>query len=253
MQSEMKKEGTMKIIKAKDYVDMSRKAANVVSAQVILKSNAVLGLATGATVLGTYEQLVKWYQKGDIDFSFVKTVNLDEYIGLSSRNQQSYRQYMEVNFFRDINVLPQNTHLPNGMAKDLEEECRRYDQLIEFLGGIDLQLLGLGHNGHIGFNEPDQAFEKQTHCVELKESTIQANTHFFEVESAVPKRALTMGIKSIMQANRILLCVSGTQKSLVLKQVLTGPVTPSVPGSILQMHPNLTVVADEEALSWYQG
>ncbi|WP_206459034.1 glucosamine-6-phosphate deaminase [Anaerovorax sp. IOR16] len=243
----------MRIIKAKDYVDMSRKAANVISAQVILKSNAVLGLATGSTVLGTYDQLVEWYQKGDIDFSCVRTVNLDEYIGLSEQAEQSYRHYMEVNFFHKINITSTNTHLPNGMATNLDEECKRYDRLIESLGGIDLQLLGLGHNGHIGFNEPNEAFEKLTHCVELKESTIQANTRFFEDETSVPRRALTMGIKSIMQAKRILLCVSGVQKASVLQQVLTGPVTPAVPGSILQMHPNLTVVADEEALSWYQG
>lgn len=238
----------MRIIKAKDYKDMSRKAANVISAQVILKSNCVLGLATGTTVLGIYEQLIDWYQKGDIDFSNVKSVNLDEYVGLSSGNEQSYRYYMNSNFFRHINICLENTHFPNGLATDLEEECRKYDRLIEALGGIDLQLLGLGHNGHIGFNEPDEAFEKLTHHVKLNESTRQANARFFEKEEKVPKFAITMGIKSIMQAKRIVLCVSGAKKADILKQVLTGPVTPARPGSILQMHPNLTVIADEDAL-----
>lgn len=242
-------EENMKIIKAKSYSDMSRKAANVLSAQVILKSNCVLGLATGATVLGIYQQLIDWYQKGDIDFSGVRTVNLDEYVGLPKEHEQSYRHYMDVNFFRQINIELKNTNLPNGMAENIEEECRRYDKLIESLGGIDLQLLGLGHNGHIGFNEPDEAFEKMTHCVQLKETTRKANARFFESEDQVPEKAITMGIKSIMQAKRIVLCVSGSHKAQILKQVLTGPVTPALPGSILQMHPNLTVVADEEALT----
>jgi glucosamine-6-phosphate deaminase len=239
----------MRIIKAKSYGDMSRKAANVLSAQVILKSNCVLGLATGATALGIYKQLIEWYQKGDIDFTGVHTVNLDEYVGLPGDHEQSYRHYMDANFFQHINIKLWNTHLPDGMTENVEEECHKYDALIEALGGIDLQLLGLGHNGHIGFNEPDEAFEKLTHCVQLKEITRKANARFFENEEQVPGEAITMGIKSIMQAKRIVLCVSGAHKAEVLKQVLTGPVTPALPGSILQMHPNLTVVADEEALS----
>ena len=230
-----------------NYKDMSRKAANVISAQVILKSNCVLGLATGATVLGIYEQLIDWYNKGDVDFSCVSSVNLDEYVGLSVENVQSYRHFMNDNFFDHVNILPEYIHLPNGLAKNLNEECRRYDVLIEKLGGIDLQLLGLGHNGHIGFNEPDEAFEKLTHCVQLKDSTRKANARFFEKDEQVPKYAITMGIKSIMQAKRIVLCVSGAHKADTLQQVLMGPVTPAVPGSILQMHPNLTVIADAEA------
>lgn len=241
----------MKIIKAKSYADMSRKAANVLSAQVILKSDCVLGLATGSTVLGIYEHLVNRHKEGDIDFSDVRTVNLDEYVGLPKDHEQSYRYYMDANLFRHININPGNTHLPNGTAENIEEECHRYDVLIERLGGIDLQLLGLGNNGHIGFNEPDDAFEKLTHCVQLKEVTRKANARFFESEAQVPREAITMGIKSIMQAKRIVLCVNGTQKAEILKQVLTGPVTPALPGSILQMHPNLTVVADEEALALF--
>lgn len=240
----------MKIVRAIDYKEMSRKAANIISAQVILKSNAVLGLATGESVLGVYKQLIDWYQKGDLDFSGVRTVNLDEYIGLSPQDPKSYRHYMDINFFTQINIQPKHTYLPNGDAQDIQQECQRYDSLIEVLGGIDLQLLGLGQNGHIGFNEPDEAFEKLTHCVVLKKSTLQANSRFFENEADVPRKAITMGIKSIMQAKRIVLCVTGSRKAVVLQQVLTGPVTPSVPGSILQMHPNLTVVADDDALSW---
>jgi len=238
----------MKLVRAKDYKDMSRKAANFLSAQVILKENSVLGLATGGTSEGIYEQLVDWYRKGDIDFSMVSTVNLDEYVGLDGSNERSYRYYMEHHLFRHINIKERNCHLPDGMAGNLEEECRRYDRLIERLGGIDMQLLGVGENGHIGFNEPDEAFEQMTHCVWLKESTIDANARYFASREEVPRRAITMGIKAIMQARAIVLCASGKRKAGILKRVLCGPVTPEVPGSVLQMHPRLIVVADAEAL-----
>lgn len=237
----------MQIIKVKNYQDLGRKAASVIAAQVILKNHCVLGLATGATPLGIYEQLIEWYQKGDLDFFGVSSVNLDEYVGLSAENVQSYRHFMDENLFNHINIGKDNIHLPNGLAKDLEKECVKYDLLIEKLGGIDLQLLGLGHNGHIGFNEPNEAFKKQTHCVELKESTRRANARFFKDNEEVPKHAITMGIKSIMQAKRIVLCVSGEHKAEILHQVLNGPITPAVPGSILQIHPNLTVIVDAEA------
>jgi len=239
----------MKIIEAKDYNDMSRKAANLLSAQVIIKEDSVLGLATGSTAQGIYQQLIQWYRKGDIDFSSVATVNLDEYMGISPDDVHSYRYYMHCNLFRDINVFPDRCFIPDGLAPDPEAECVRYDDLINRLGGIDMQLLGLGENGHIGFNEPHQAFEKMTHVVELSESTRQANARFFLSEDDVPRQAITMGVKSIMQAKRIVLCVSGNRKAAALKQVLYGPVTPAVPGSILQMHPQLTVIADREALS----
>ena len=237
----------MKIICARDYQDMSRKAANLLSAQVIIKENAVLGLATGETVLGIYDQLVQWYEKGDIDFSNASSVNLDEYVGLTPDHPNSYHWYMTRNFFSHININPDHCHLPDGMAPSLESECLRYDYLIQQLGGIDMQLLGLGCNGHIGFNEPDQAFEQQTHCVSLNESTRKANSRYFASLAEVPQQAITMGIKSIMQAKRIVLCVSGESKAEILRQVLFGPVTPAVPGSILQMHPQLTVVADASA------
>ena len=239
----------MKLISAKDYKDMSRKAANFLSAQVILKENSVLGLATGGTSEGIYEQLVEWYRKGDIDFSSVSTVNLDEYVGLDGSNEQSYRYFMNRHLFSWINVKEKNCHLPNGMAENIDEECDRYDRLIEKLGGIDMQLLGIGENGHIGFNEPDEAFEQMTHCINLKEDTIEANSRYFASKEEVPRRAITMGIKAIMQARAIVLCASGSKKAAILQKVLYGPVTPEVPGSVLQMHPRLIVVADEEALS----
>ncbi len=238
----------MDIIKAENYNDMCRKAANIISAQVILNADCVLGLATGNTVLGVYRQLIEWYGKGDIDFSRVRTVNLDEYIGIDPSNAQSYRYYMDHNFFKQINIASGNTFLPNGMAVNLSEECENYDKLITKLGGIDLLLLGLGLNGHIGFNEPNESFEKKTHCVELSDSTIQANAKLFAHEADVPRRAITMGIQNIIQAKRIVLCVSGKNKAGILKSVLDGTVTPEVPGSILQMHPKITLVADQEAL-----
>jgi glucosamine-6-phosphate deaminase len=239
----------MRILKASDYQDMSRKAANIISAQVIMKADCVLGLATGSTPIGIYKQLIDWYHKGDLDFSEVKTVNLDEYKGLAPDNEQSYRYFMNHNLFNHVNIKPENTYLPNGMEDDIDYECNRFNGIIDEVGGIDLQLLGLGHNGHIGFNEPCDVFEKGTHCVSLTESTIEANSRLFKEGEAVPRYAYTMGIRSIMLARKILLVVSGTDKAEILNEVLTGPVTPSVPASILQMHNDLTVVADEAALS----
>lgn len=232
----------MKIIKAKNYHDMSRKAANIISAQVILYPYSVLGLATGSSPVGTYEQLVEWYNKGDIDFSNVTTVNLDEYVGLDGSSEQSYRYFMNAHLFSKVNIDLSKTYVPNGKAQDLDAECRRYDDLIASLGGIDMQLLGIGHNGHIGFNEPSEAFEKTTHCIDLKPSTIEANKVFFDSVDEVPRQALTMGIKSIMQAKKVLLIVNKEDKKEIFEQALFGPVTPEVPASILQLHPDLTVV-----------
>lgn len=239
----------MKIISAPDYDGMSRKAANIISAQVILYPNSVLGLATGSTPLGVYRQLVEWYRKGDIDFSKVRSVNLDEYVGLAPDHDQSYHYYMKENFFRHVNIKPENTNVPNGLSKDTDAECARYDRLIADLGGIDLQLLGIGHTGHIGFNEPDQDFNKMTHRVQLKQKTIDANARFFSSADDVPKYALTMGMKAIMQAKKILLVANGEGKAAILERALFGPVTPAVPASILQLHPDVTVVADDAALS----
>lgn len=239
----------MKIIESKDYGDMSRKAANIISAQAILFPQCILGFATGSTPLGIYKQLIEWYNKGDVDFSGVRSFNLDEYCGLSPENDQSYHYYMQQNFFSHINIQPQNTHIPDGLAADILAECKRYDRMITDMGGIDLQLLGLGNTGHIGFNEPDENFDKMTHKVALKQQTIQANSRFFKDEDEVPKFAVTMGIKAIMQAKKILLVVSGGNKAEILEKTLFGPVTPEIPGSILQLHPDVTVVADQDALA----
>ena len=239
----------MKIYKAKDYKDMSRKAANIISAQVIMKPNCVLGLATGSTPIGTYDQLVEWYNKGDLDFSEVTTVNLDEYKGLPRTNDQSYYYFMHQHLFDRVNIDPERTNVPNGMEPDAEKECGRYEEMIRSLGGVDLQLLGLGHNGHIGFNEPGEAFEKETHCVDLTESTIEANKRFFASADDVPKQAYTMGIKTIMQAKKILIVVNGENKADIVERAFFGPVTPEVPASILQLHNDVTLVGDEEALA----
>ena len=239
----------MKIYKAKDYKDMSRKAANIISAQVIMKPNCVLGLATGSTPIGTYSQLVEWYNKGDLDFSEVTTVNLDEYKGLPRTNDQSYYYFMHQHLFDRVNIDPERTNVPNGMEPDVEKECGRYEELIRSLGGVDLQLLGLGHNGHIGFNEPGEAFEKETHCVDLTESTIEANKRFFASADDVPKQAYTMGIKTIMQAKKILIVVNGENKADIVERAFFGPVTPEVPASILQLHNDVTLVGDEAALA----
>ncbi len=239
----------MRIYEAEDYKDMSRKAANIVSAQIIMKPDCTLGLATGSTPVGMYDQLVEWYRKGDLDFSQVRTVNLDEYKGMEKENEQSYYYFMKTHLFDRVNIDPANTNLPNGMEPDSQKESRRYEELIRSLGGIDLQVLGMGHNGHIGFNEPGAAFEKETHCVDLQESTIEANKRFFASADQVPRQAYTMGIKTIMQARRILVMVSGEDKAEMVKRAFFGPVTSGVPGSILQMHNNVTLVGDKAALS----
>lgn len=239
----------MRICKAKNYDEMSRQAANVISAQVIMKPNCVLGLATGSSPIGTYKQLIEWYNKGDLDFSNAKTVNLDEYKGLTKDNDQSYYYFMYNNLFKHINIDLNNTNIPDGTEPDSAIECARYNRVIDDIGGIDLQLLGIGHNGHIGFNEPDSEFAKMTHCVDLTESTIEANKRFFASIDDVPRQAYTMGIKTIMQAKTILLIASGADKARILREALCGPVTPQVPASILQLHNNVIVVADEAAMA----
>ena len=239
----------MRIYRAKDYEEMSRKAAGIVSAQIIMKPDCVLGLATGSTPVGLYKQLIEWYRNGDLDFSGVRTVNLDEYKGISRENDQSYYYFMHQNLFDHVNIPAGNTHLPDGMEPDSEKECRRYEELIQSMGSVDLQLLGIGHNGHIGFNEPGEAFEKETHCVDLTESTIEANKRFFASADDVPKQAYTMGIKTIMQAKKILIVVNGENKADIVERAFFGPVTPEVPASILQLHNDVTLVGDEAALA----
>lgn len=239
----------MKIYKAKDYEELSRKAASIIASQVLMKPDCVLGLATGSTPIGTYKQLIEWYNKGDLDFSGVKSVNLDEYRGLTRDNDQSYYYFMYNNLFKHININMDCTNIPDGTQSDSDKECSRYEDVIKSLGGIDLQLLGLGHNGHIGFNEPDEEFAKTTHCVDLTQSTIEANKRFFASIDEVPKQAYTMGIGTIMKAEKILLVVSGSDKAQILHDVLCGPVTPHVPASVLQLHNDVIVVADEAAMA----
>ena len=239
----------MKIIKTADYNEMSRKAANLIGAQVIMKPDCILGLATGSSPIGTYKELIKRCEEGDLDFSQVQSVNLDEYKGLPRDNDQSYYYFMNHNLFDHINIDKANTHVPNGMESDAEKECANYEELIKSLGGIDLQLLGLGHNGHIGFNEPAEEFDKVTHCVDLQESTIEANKRFFASADDVPRQAYTMGIGTIMSAKKIVVVVSGEDKADIVKRAFSGPITPSVPASILQMHPDVTVICDAAAYS----
>jgi glucosamine-6-phosphate deaminase len=237
----------MRIIKTADYNAMSKTAANIIAAQMILKPNSVLGLATGSSPIGTYKELIKKCDNGDIDFSDITTVNLDEYRGLPRTNDQSYYYFMNDNLFNHVNIDKARTHVPNGEVADAEEECGNYEALIKSLGGVDLQLLGLGHNGHIGFNEPADQFAKVTNCVDLQESTIEANKRFFASIDDVPRQAYTMGIGTIMAARKILVVVSGADKAAIVKKAFTGPVTPQVPASILQMHSDVTVVCDAAA------
>lgn len=239
----------MVICKTVNYKDMSRKAANIIGAQVILKPDCVLGLATGSSPVGVYEQLVEWYKKGDLDFSKVSTVNLDEYRGIRPDNSQSYRHFMNTNLFDHINIDLSNTFVPNGLEEDPEKACREYDKIIERTGNPDMQLLGLGHNGHIGFNEPSDFFSRGTHCVDLAPSTIEANKRFFNSESDVPRQAYTMGIRSIMLAKKIVMVVSGEDKADILRKVVYGPIRPEIPASVLQIHKDVVVVADEAAAS----
>ena len=238
----------MRIYQAEDYKAMSRRAANIISAQVIYKPNCVLGLATGGTPVGLYKQLVDWYKKGDLSFAETRSVNLDEYLGLSPHHEQSYRYFMQVNLFDHIDIKPENTHVLDGLAKNPQAECTAYNRLIRDLGGIDLQLLGMGHNGHIAFNEPGDDFGLETHVVDLTDSTIDANQRFFESRDEVPRHALSMGIKNIMNARRILMVVSGEEKADIVCRAFAGPVTKEVPASVLQLHPDVTLVGDKAAL-----
>ena len=239
----------MRIIVCPDYNAMSCQAANVIAAQVIMKPDCVLGLATGSTPVGAYQQLAKWQQQGDVTFKDVRTVNLDEYRGLPGTHDQSYRYFMNTNLFDHIDIDKANTYVPNGMAEDVDAECAAYDERIQVFGGIDLQLLGIGHDGHIGFNEPADHFSCGTNCVELTDMTIDANARFFANRDDVPRQALTMGMQAIMQAKAVLMVVSGADKAEIIRKSFCGPITPEVPASILQLHPNVTLVGDEAALA----
>lgn len=231
----------MRIIETGSYEEMSVLAAGIIGAQILLKPDCVLGLATGSSPIGAYGELVKDYRRGLLDFSGVRTVNLDEYCGLKPEDPQSYRYFMDQHLFNHVNIDKANTHVPGGVREDVEEECRRYEALIDSVGGIDLQLLGIGHNGHIGFNEPTDHFPRYVHPVDLAESTIKANSRLFDRIEDVPTRAVTMGIGTIMKAGRILL-IAGQDKKEIIQEALYGKVTPQVPASVLQLHRDVTVI-----------
>ena len=237
----------MKIIKAKDYEDMSRKAANIISAQVILKPDCVLGLATGSTPIGAYKQLAAWYEKGDVDFAEVSTYNLDEYRGLSHDDPQSYHYFMRENFFDHINIDLNNTHVPDGSNPDAAAACSEYDKIVAAAGYPDLQLLGIGNNGHIGFNEPADEFTYGTHVVTLAADTIEANARFFKSADEVPRQAVSMGIGNIMAAKCVVLVATGESKAKAVYDTIRGPITPRVPASVLQLHPCCVILTDREA------
>lgn len=239
----------MRVYCAADYNHASRVAANIISAQVIMKPDCVLGLATGSTPVGTYEELIRRYEQGDLDFSRVHSINLDEYRGLAGDNDQSYRYFMNTHLFDSINIDKKNTYVPDGLEPDSEKACRDYEEIIKAHGGVDLQILGLGHNGHIGFNEPGSTFEKETHCVTLSETTRQANARFFSSMDEVPTEAYTMGIGSIMQAKKIVVVVTGEGKREIVKKAFLGPITPEVQASVLQLHNDVILVGDEAALA----
>lgn len=239
----------IKFILTKDYDAMSAEAASIIGAQIVLKPDCVLGLATGSTPVGTYEYMSAGYVKGDLDFSQVTSINLDEFKGLAHDNEHSYYRFMYDNLFKKVNIDINKAFVPDGSIADADLACKKYDEIIASVGCIDLQLLGLGHNGHIGFNEPSDVFPKRTHCVDLAESTISANSIFFSSEEEVPKKAYTMGIQSIMDAKKILLLVSGTDKAAIVKRAFFGDITPRVPASVLQLHHDVTVVGDVAAFS----
>ena len=232
----------MKIIETNSYEELSRIAADLVGAQVILKPDCVLGLATGSTPIGLYDNLIARCKDGALDFSAVRSVNLDEYCGLDGSNDQSYRYFMDTHLVNHVNIDKENTHVPSGLAADLAAEGEQYDAMIRELGGIDIQVLGIGLDGHIGFNEPDDHFTGPTHEVELDPSTIEANARFFASIDDVPRSAITMGMASIMQARKILLLASGANKKEIMDKALFGPITPQVPASLLQIHPDVTVI-----------
>lgn len=238
----------MKVIKGEDYAEISSIVANIIVDEVKQEPECVLGLATGSTPEGIYAKLIEKYEAGEVDFSKVKTVNLDEYKGLSGDNSQSYRYFMDTHLFDHVNIDKSNTFIPNGLELDSKKACEEYEECLEKVGNPDIQILGLGLNGHIGFNEPAEEFTKETNCVNLTTSTIEANSRFFESANEVPRQAYTMGIGSIMKAKKIILVVSGEKKRDILKKSFTEDVTPWVPASILQKHDNVILVGDADAL-----
>ncbi|MBZ4645461.1 MAG: glucosamine-6-phosphate isomerase [Clostridia bacterium] len=237
----------MNKIICKNYDEMSNIAADMVISQVRQKPDSVLGLATGSTPIGMYKKLIQMYKAGQADFSQVKTFNLDEYYKIDKDNPQSYNYYMHENFFKHVNINPQNIHIPNGSAENAKEECSNYDKMIEQSGGIDLQVLGIGVNGHIGFNEPATELNSKTHLTRLSIDTIRANARFFDSIDQVPTQAITVGMATILKAKKIILLISGKNKAEIMGKILNGKITTNIPASLLQLHPDTTIIVDEEA------
>lgn len=239
----------MNIVKMKDYQEMSKWSSEQVIDKIKTFDQLVLGLATGSTPEGLYQNLIDAYENQEVSFKNVITFNLDEYVGLAADDPNSYNYFMNEKLFKHIDIVPNQTHLPNGVATDIEQECRNYEALIEKAGEIDLQILGLGVNGHIGFNEPGTSFSSRTQMIELVEETIEANSRFFDHKEDVPTHAITMGIESIMESKEIILLASGKNKAEAVKQLVAGEITEDFPASILQKHPQVTIVIDEAAAS----
>ena len=235
----------MKIQIVDNYSEMSRAAADIFAEVIASKKECVIGLATGDTPIGMYECLVDDYKAGKVDFSGVTSVNLDEYYPITPDNEQSYRYFMNYHFFDKVNINKEKTFVPDGQAKDVEKSCEDYEKNIDALGGIDIQILGIGRNGHIGFNEPDDRLIPLTHVTDLTPNTIEANSRFFASREDVPVNAITMGMGGIMSAKKVLLIANGKGKSDIVQKAFFGPITPSVPASILQLHPDLTVIYSE--------
>lgn len=238
----------MKVIVCKDYQEMSAKAADFVAAEISKKPNMVLGLATGSTPVGMYDELVEKCSRGEISFAGVRTVNLDEYYPIEPTNDQSYRYFMDQHLFDRVNIDKNNTNVPDGTAEDPAAEGKRYEALIDELGGADVQVLGIGQNGHIGFNEPADALVLDTHVTDLTENTIKANSRFFASEKEVPRQALTMGMGSIFKAKKIILLVNGANKKEALATVLSGALTTAVPATLLNLHPDVTLFCTGDAV-----
>lgn len=238
----------MNVVVVSNFDGMSEEVAKMIRAQIVSKPHSVLGLATGSSPLGVYKLLVEYASRG-VDFSGVTTFNLDEYVGLDSNHPQSYRHYMNENLFSKVNIPQEQTFIPNGVAQDLKAECEYYEQRIKQAGGIDLQILGIGTNAHIGFNEPGTPFESRTQVVDLAPSTITDNARFFASLAEVPTQAISMGIKSIMQAKNIILMANGGSKADAIYAAVKGPITVDVPASVLQLHPSVTFVLDQAAAS----
>ncbi|WP_432667703.1 glucosamine-6-phosphate deaminase [Wukongibacter baidiensis] len=237
----------MKINVVDNYEEMSKEAARLVAAQIRLKPESIVGFATGSTPTGMYKELVKMYREEGLDFSKIVSFNLDEYYPIDPSSEQSYYFYMMNNLFNHINIEKDNINIPDGKAPDVEVQCRQYEERIRRVGGIDLQVLGIGPNGHIGFNEPDLKFEAETHIIDLDKKTIEANSRFFNSVDEVPKRAITMGIKTIMHARKIVLLANGSGKAEVIKEAILGSIVPNLPASILQLHQDVTIICDKEA------